>query len=296
MDVIRAKRIHIPKNNYYKHLPGLDFMNFHSEPSIASGIPFLELKNITVVRDDAAVLQSLSLTIYPGENMVILGPNGSGKSTLIKIITREIYPVMSEEPTILRMWGQDQWNVFDLRSKLGIVSNDLLSMFCRDISGENVLLSGFFSSIGLFNHHVTWEMKKKAGEIADFLGILHLMDRSIMKMSCGESRRLLIGRALVHSPEVLILDEPTNNLDLQALHIFREYLRKITNAGIAVVLVTHQLHDIIPEINRVILMKEGKIIQDGKKETILTEDKITDLFSVPVRIHQDYGYYFATSY
>jgi iron complex transport system ATP-binding protein len=258
--------------------------------------PFLELDNISVVMGDTIVIKKISVTINSGENIAILGPNGSGKSSLMKIITRDLYPVMSDEPMILRMWGKDQWNVFDLRSRLGIVSNDLQAMFSREITGKDVLLSGFFSSIGLFNHIVTPYMHKKTYEVADFLGIVHLMDRSILKMSSGESRRLLIGRSLVNSPEVLILDEPTNSLDLHALHILREYMRKITHAGIAIVLVTHQLHDIIPEITRVLLMKEGKIVHDGKKENFLTEKHIGNLFSIPVQIHQEEGYYYATGY
>lgn len=271
-------------------------MNSESVDLSMSGYPFLELQNISVAREDVIVLHSLCLTIHSGENVAILGPNGSGKSTLIKIITRELYPVMSDEPRIFRMWGNEQWNVFNLRSKLGIVSNDLQAMFSRDISGKEVLLSGFFSSIGLFHHKITPDMEQKINEVADFLGIVHLMNRSILRMSSGESRRVLIGRALVHSPQALILDEPTSNLDLCALHSLRGYLRKIAHSGIAIILVTHQLHDIIPEIHRVIMLKDGKIVLDGQKEKILTKQHISEVFSIPVQIHLEEGYFFASGY
>ena len=258
--------------------------------------PLLEFDNITIIRGDHIVLDSLSLIVYEGENVTILGPNGSGKSTLIKSITRELYPVMTENFQKFKVWGSDQWNVFDLRSHFGVVSNDLQNMFARNITGMDVLLSGFFSSIGLFNQVVTPEMKKRAMEIASFLEITHLLDRSMIEISSGESRRLLIGRALVHNPKVLILDEPTTNLDLHALHTLRGYLRKIAQTGIGIIMVTHQLHDIIPEITRVILMHNGRIVNDGLKGEILTDRYISELFSTPVKIREEEGYYYATGY
>ncbi len=255
--------------------------------------PFLEWENISVAREGQIVLHSITLTIRSGEHVAILGPNGSGKSSLIKLMTRDLYPIMSDSPYIYKIWGKDQWNVFDLRSKLGIVTNDLLAMFSKEISGEEVLLSGFFSSIGLFHHPVTDEMRWKSREIAEFLGIMHLMDRSVIRMSSGEVRRFLIGRALVHSPEVLILDEPASNLDLTALHCLREYIRRIASKGIAIILVTHQIFEIIPEINRIILMKDGKIAFDGGKKDACTEKLMSSIFSVPVQIHQKDGYYYS---
>lgn len=259
----------------------------HSTP------PFLDWENISVARDGLIVLHSITLTIRSGEHVAILGPNGSGKSTLIKLITRELYPVTSDSPHRCKIWGKDQWNVFELREKLGIVTNDLLAMFSKDITGGEVLLSGFFSSIGLFHHIITDEMRQKSQEIAEFLGILHLMDRSILRMSSGEIRRFLIGRALVHSPDVLILDEPASNLDLTAQHYLIRYIRKIASSGIAIILVTHQISEIIPEIERVILLKEGKVVFDGIKKDALHQDMMSGIFSVPVQIYQKDGYYYS---
>jgi iron complex transport system ATP-binding protein len=138
-------------------------------------------------------------------------------------------------------------------------------------------------------------MENKADEILSFLEISHLADRSFSDMSTGEARRFLIGRALVHNPRVLILDEPSNSLDLHALHMLRSTMRKVA-AHTVIILVTHSLPDIIPEINRVILFKNGAIYQDGPKEEVLIDRFIRAVFDVPVRIIHDDGYYYATGY
>jgi iron complex transport system ATP-binding protein len=268
-----------------------------SNPDIpATGKPLLEFENVTVFYGTKKVLDSLSITIHEGENIAILGPNGAGKSSFIRTILREFYPVAGDEKVTFRMHGKDVWDVFELRSTIGIVSNDLQYTFTRSITGKEVILSGFFSSIGLFNQSVTPAMEQKADEILAFLEIGHLKDRPMNAMSSGESRRLLIGRALVHNPKTLILDEPTNSLDLHALHTFRETLRKIVRSGTGIILVTHNLHDIIPEISRVVLMKDGRFCGDGPKKAMLTDTKIADLFHVPLHVREEGGYYYATGY
>jgi len=259
-----------------------------------SKFPLLEFNNITVLKGEyQKVLDGISLKIYEGENVAILGPNGAGKSSLIKIITREYYPAFQEDGGSFRIWGQECWDVFDLRFLLGIVSNDLQYICARDITGMETVLSGFFGSIGLFKEHLTPKMKRKAKEIIDFLEIGHLCGRKMDQMSSGEARRFLIGRALVHDPKALILDEPANSLDLHAFYKFSSILSKIARSGTSIILVTHNLSDIIPEIKRVILMKDGKFYKDGTKGSILTEENITKLFEASVEIKKKGGYYYA---
>jgi iron complex transport system ATP-binding protein len=255
--------------------------------------PFLlELKNVTVIKCGKKILDSVSISIEQGEHVAIIGPNGSGKSSLIKIFTKEYYPLALTDEFILKIMGKDIWNVFELRKLLGIVSGDLQQTYCRRISVLDVILSGFFSSIGIYyNHDVTPEMENRAREILEFLEILHLENKLICELSTGEARRILIGRALVHDPYALVLDEPANSLDLKALYSFRECIRKIASSGKSVILVTHNLQDIIPEINRVVLIREGKIFRDGKKDDILTDANLSELFSLPVRVLEKEGVY-----
>lgn len=267
------------------NFPGLD-----NSPSL------LELKNVTVVRGGKKILDSFSLSIARGENVAIIGPNGSGKSSLIKTFTKEYHPLAASEGLVLKILGKETWHVFELRKLLGIVSGDLQQTYCRQIRVLDVILSGFFSSIGIYyNHEVTPAMKTRAKEILEFLEISTLSERLMCELSTGEARRVLIGRALVHDPKALILDEPTNSLDLKALHSFRETIRKIASSGKSVILVTHNLEDVIPEISRVVLIKEGKVFRDGKKEEILTDSNLSELFSLPVKVLEEKGYYQAWS-
>lgn len=271
-------------------------MKTRKEPCANPPGPLVEFENITVIKNNRVVLDNLSVTIDAGENIAILGPNGAGKSSFVKTLTREYYPVIGEGSVTFRVRGKEVWDVFDLRSRIGIVSNDLQQTFAREMNGNEVVLSGYFSSIGVYNREVSCAMQERADAVMDFLEIGHLKNRPMTGISSGEARRLLIGRALINNPGTLILDEPTNSLDLHALHSFRNILRKIAQSGTGIILITHNLHDIIPEISRVILMKDGAFCRDGPKREILTDEHIGDLFCVPVHIREESDYYYATGY
>ncbi len=254
--------------------------------------PLIEFQDVTVYRGEKIALDGITLSIQAGEHVAILGPNGCGKSTLIKTITRECYPRYSGNGAGLRIFGQECWNVFDLRALLGIVSNDLMQSCSRDITGREAVLSGFFSSIGIWpNHHVTAAMEGKTDEILALLEISHLASRDVNEMSSGEARRILIGRALAHDPKALVLDEPTASLDLHAMHELRAILRKLAQAGTSIIVVTHHLPDIIPEIGRVILIKKGRVLRDGAKRDVLTSGLLSELFETPVELVERDGLY-----
>jgi len=253
--------------------------------------PLIELEHVSVMRGDKTVLHDLTLRIGAGEHVAILGPNGCGKSTLIKTIVRECYP-LARPGSRMAIFGRERWNIFDLRPLLGVVSNDWMALCARDISGRDAVLSGFFGSVGVqLYHRVTPEIERQADEILALLEIPHLAERPLTEMSSGEARRVLLGRALVHNPRALVLDEPTNSLDVFAQHELREILRKLANAGIGIILVTHHLADIIPEIDRVILMQAGRIVADGSKPDMLRASLLEKLFNLPVTLAQRDGYY-----
>lgn len=222
------------------------------------------------------------MRIAEGEHVAVLGPNGSGKSSFIKAITRECYPLQG---STVRILGKERWNIFDLRSQLGIVTNDLMLACSRDYTGRETVLSGFFSSVGLWPYHlVTPEMEEKADRIIRFLDVEQLQLRNVSEMSSGEARRFLVGRALVHDPQTLIFDEPTNSLDLHAMRMLHIAMRQIAQAGKSIVLVTHTLQDIIPEISRVVMIQQGQVFFDGPKEEALTASRLSLLFGSPVEI------------
>jgi iron complex transport system ATP-binding protein len=264
-----------------------------------------ELENVTIYRGTRRVLDRLSLSIAAGQHVAILGQNGSGKSTLIKALTRECYPVPDEGPFALRVLGRDRWDVTSLRAMLGIVTNDLVADCVRGMSsdfaeghhrvtGRDTVLSGFFSSIGIWAHHeVTRAMRDKADAILQQLDIAHVADRPLHELSSGEARRLVIGRALVHDPAALVLDEVTNSLDLKAAHQLRESLRNIARAGTSVILVTHHLDEVIPEVDRVVLLKDGRLFGDGAKADMLTSARLSELFGATVDVWTRDGYFHA---
>ncbi len=251
----------------------------------------LDFQHVFVQRGERFALDGLSLSVQPGEHVAILGPNGSGKSTLIKTITRECYPLRKPE-TRLRIAGQENWNIFELRSQLGLVSNDLMTRCTRDITGRELVLSGFFGSIGIWpNHHVTAEMEQKAVDAMAQLEAAHLTERWLDELSSGEARRLLIARSMIHEPSTLLLDEPTTSLDLTALREVRTHLRSLAQSGVGLLLVTHHLDDIIPEVDRVVLLKQGRVYADGYKGDVLTEENLSALFGTPVSVEKRGDFY-----
>src|SRR3989442_10692044 len=255
----------------------------------ATPASLLSFKRVTVMRGDRAGLEDVTLEIASGEHICILGPNGCGKSTLIKTITRECYPLVRKGSSI-SILGRENWNVFELRSLLGIVSPDLLASCTTDATGRDVVLSGFFSSTRIFpHHHPDPEHLRHSEAVLARLGISHLAERCVMHMSSGEAKRTLIARALVHEPKTLLFDEPSNALDIAAQFQLRETMRELARSGLAIVLVTHQVSEIIPEIDRVILFRDGRILVDGPKLEVLTERTLRDLFAADIRIHTQDG-------
>ena len=251
--------------------------------------PLLELENVTVIRGERAALKNLSLRIAAGEHVCILGPNGCGKSTLIKTISRECYP-LAREGSVMRILGRERWDIFELRGHLGIVSPDLLASCTTDSTGRDVVLSGFFSSTRIFpHHHPEAEHLRCADAVLARLGIAHLADRPLLQMSSGEAKRTLIARALVHKPDTLLFDEPSNALDIAAQFHLRETMRHLAQSGLAILLVTHHVSEIIPEIDRVILLRDGGILADGSKNEVLTETNLRQLFGVDVKMHAHNG-------
>ena len=262
--------------------------------------PILELTDATVVKDDRTVLDGLTLTIRDGEHTAILGPNGAGKSLLVSLLTHYERPLARIEgiPPV-RVFGEDDWNVFELRRQLGIISSDLHLHFVAGnsegrIRGEAAVLSGFLASHGVLRYGaITDDMRKRAADALAMVGASHLASRWLDQMSSGEARRVMLARVLATNPRALILDEPTTGLDLGARHAFMEQVRAVARAGTTIILVTHHLEEIIPEIARVVLLRAGRIVDDGPKSEMLTAEQLSRVFDVRVAIEQSGGYHYA---
>lgn len=253
-------------------------------------LPLATFKQAAVERDGKLILNIADCQLVCGEHVAIIGPNGSGKSTLLQLLTAETHPLYRPEPPVT-LFGQTSWTLAEMRARIGFVSQDIQTLYTRECTGRTVILSGFFGTIDLYQEP-TAQQQKLAEATAKKLGITHLLERTMDKMSTGEARRCLIGRAIVFDPEVLVFDEPTNALDIQARSTFLETVRSLT-PNHSLVLVTHSIEEIIPEITRVILLKQGRIFADGPKEKILTSKNISDLFDMPIAISARQGYYTA---
>jgi iron complex transport system ATP-binding protein len=253
---------------------------------------FLELRHVNVARGERVVLEDVNLRIRAGEHVAILGPNGCGKSTLILTMSCQLYPIVRQGMRV-RIFGRERWDLTELRRHFGVVAPGLMGTELpgektATTTGVNAVIAGFFSASTLWpNLHVTEEMRERAVEALERMEALHLAERLVGEMSAGEKRRILIARVLAHRPRQLLLDEPSNALDLAAQRELRETLRRLAGEGTGLVLVTHHLSDILPEIERVILMRGGRIQGDGPREELLTEARLSDLFNTPVRIGHD---------
>ena len=250
------------------------------------------MRNASVARGDRIVLHAVNLDIRTGEHVAILGPNGCGKSTLILAMTCQLYPI-AEPGAEMRIFGRARWDLTELRRRFGVVSggplgNELPGERTAVTTGLDAVIAGFFSASSLWpNLHVTEEMRTRAWEALERMEATRLAGQLVGAMSAGERRRILIARALVHRPQQLLLDEPSNALDLAAQRELRETLRSLAREGTGLVMVTHHLGDILPEIERIVLMRDGRIVADGKREELLTEARLSVLFRTPVRIGRD---------
>ena len=248
---------------------------------------FLELRQVNVARGDRVVLHDINLNIRTGEHVAILGPNGCGKSTLILTMTCQIYPMVQPEMKV-RIFGRERWDLTELRRHFGVVGTELPGERTAVTTGLDAVIAGFFSASTLWpNLHVTEEMRARAWEALERIEATRLAGQMVGTMSAGEKRRIVIARALVHRPRQLLLDEPSNALDLAAQRELRDTLRRLAQEGTGLVLVTHHLGDSRPEIERIIMMRDGRIVGDGPRHELLTEARLSELFHTPVRIGRD---------
>ena len=264
----------------------------------SSEAPLLKITGATVVKNGTRLLDDLHLEIAGGQHTAIFGPNGSGKSSLIKLITRQHYPLArpNGEPSVT-IFGQSRWDVFALRSQLGIVSADAHQGFVSGamLTGREVVLSGFFASRGIAAHHqVTADMEERTERALELAQAAHLAQKPMEQMSTGEARRILIARALAPDPKSLLLDEPATGLDLSAQRRFLETIRGIAQAGKTIILVTHHAEEIIPEIQRTVLLRAGKVFRAGPTADVLTSANLSALFGEPVEVRRQNGRYSAT--
>lgn len=263
--------------------------------TITADIPLLDIDSASVVRGGRLILDTINLQVAGGEHTAILGPNGAGKSTLIKLIARQLYPLARADGTgRVHVFGRERWNVTELRGLLGIVSPALERDYTTEMPLEvfDAVVSSFFAARGLWlNHHATDAMRERSRVALAQVGASHLVGRQMADLSTGEARRVLIARALVHRPRLLLLDEPSAGLDLGSRRHFLETLRGLALGGTTLLVVTHHIEEVLPEVRQVVLLKDGRIWKHGAKEQTLTGATLSAAFGIPIELRRHGAWY-----
>ena len=251
----------------------------------------LRLHDAKVKMDGRVILDVDDFVINQGEHIVVLGPNGSGKSTLVKLLTKEIEPVWRETPPVLFM-GQPDPSEETLIETVGLVSTDVQERMMVHRTVFDIVLGGFFGSVGVpFHIGASDEQVEQARKAIREIGIPSLSERDMLTLSTGQARRALIARALINGPALLIFDEPTSGLDPEGAWNMRQSLSALAKAGHTVLVITHNVGDIMPEFERVVMLQDAHIVADGPKEEVLTTQKLRHLFGVPITLVEMDGRY-----
>lgn len=253
--------------------------------------PLFQIHDAEVVRGSRTILRIEDFSLRAGEHVALLGPNGAGKSTFIQLLTREVFPLYREEPPV-RFRGAARPLLSDIRQTLGVVSSTMHDQVRVHLPALDIVVGGIFGTLGApMRAEVTDAHRAAARGALERLGIGELAAQDIMTMSTGQVRRVLVARELVRDPQVLVFDEPCTGLDPEGMYHVRDTMRTLADEGRSIVLVTHYPEDIIPAIDRVLLIKDAAIFADGKKPELLRDDVLTRLFDVPLAVGECDGWY-----
>ena len=243
----------------------------------------INLKDVSYVRKGVTLLNQINWHVKKHEHWAILGLNGAGKSLLLKLITADIWPSTGSINILNYEFGKA--NIPELKQRIGVVSSYLNDRLYQSEVTENIVLSGKFASIGIYQKTTPADFEA-AKALIRFLNAEHLIGKSYRTLSQGERQIILIARALMAEPEILILDEPANALDLFARERLLNQISKISKLpdGPTLLYVTHHTEEIIDDFNKMLLIRDGEIIHQGNRETIITEEALTNFYQDPVEI------------
>lgn len=252
--------------------------------------PIFEIRNCNVWRGNTLALHDFSLTLQHGESVVILGPNGAGKSTFLKLLTGEVRPEADPASHCL-LFGEECWSLEEIRHRVGVVMPEEVSRFHPEELTRDAVLSSLRGAYGRTQAmRFSQAEKDHAEKTMRLVGMAQLADRCFGALSSGEQRRTLIARALVHQPEVLVLDEPSTALDFAAAMRLTKLMRSLASENRDLVLVTHHPGEIPPEISRVILLKGGRVFAEGAKRKIITSAMLSELYEVDLTVNWSGGW------
>jgi iron complex transport system ATP-binding protein len=259
----------------------------------ASKQPVVSVQGLTIVRNAQCILDDVSWQVQPGEHWVILGANGSGKTSLLSSLSGYMPPTSGEMAVFDRVYGEVDWR--ELRRHIGIVSSSIRQMMAETEPALETVASGKYAMIDFWGP-VKRADKTKARKILQQIECGYLEDRPWLYLSQGERQRVLIGRAMMAAPRLLILDEPCAGLDPVARENFLQFLERLatTPAAPTLVLVTHHVEEITPAFTHVMLLRGGKVLAAGPKSQVLTGRLLAATFGAPVKLRSQAGVYSVT--
>ena len=244
---------------------------------------WLELSNLEAWNNNTKVLDNINLKIREGENVAILGPNGSGKSSLLKVINRSLYPI-HKNPSSIKLFNSEVIDIWRLRSRIGLITSDINFRINKSTNVINVIKGGYFGRFSITNREKTnIKQNKDVINILNELNLINYSNKKYHELSDGQKKVVLIARALIHKPRILILDEPTSSLDIRASQQIRDILSKLCKTGVNIVQVTHDIENIIEDINRIVFIKNGRILKEGSKEELINSTEISKLFDIKIK-------------
>ena len=245
----------------------------------------LSYKNVSFKRDGREILKNINWEIKEGENWALIGLNGSGKSTLLSMIPAYTFATKGEVSVFNKKFGTCDWA--EIKEKVGFVSSTLNNFSDRlnNQSLMDVVLSGKYNSIGIYQE-ITQKDREKANNIIKDFKLSHLKLNKFGTLSQGEQRKTLLARAFMNSPSLLILDEPCSGLDIRAREIFLKSLEENSKniSDIPFIYVTHQIEEIISSISHVAILDNGEIVAQGNKYEVLTDENLSKLYEIDVKI------------
>ncbi|MFP7477945.1 ABC transporter ATP-binding protein [Terribacillus saccharophilus] len=244
----------------------------------------IELENVSLKKAGKWILQNLNWKVEKGQNWILFGLNGSGKTSLLNLLNAYTFPTTGN----MRVLGMEFGKTYlaeKLRIQIGFVSSSLQQKFDLGNNAFEVVLSGAFASIGLYETP-TDEMRNRAAQLLHDLGCFAYANQRYETLSLGERQRVLIARALMADPTLLILDEPANGLDFLARESLLESIERISKKPDAptIIYVTHHIEEILPTFDQALLLKDGNIFASGYTNDMISSEQLSEFFGIPVKV------------
>lgn len=249
----------------------------------------ISLDNVSYIRNGKYILKDINWHVNRGEHWVILGPNGSGKTTTLNMVNGYIFPSQGHVKVLEFEFGHS--SIIELRKRIGWVSSALSQFIPTNDYPLHIVLSGKFASLGLWEK-VDDDDIARANEILDLLKIRHLAERKYGMLSQGEKQKVLIGRALMNHPDIIIFDEAFNGLDIFARHDMEITINELAEGNITFILVTHNTDEILPVFGKALLLKDGQVHSQGDIDDMIQYDNLSDFYGANVDVfkHKDRFY------